>query len=80
VSQKALNKTKRQRFEKVASYRIQKILDMLESLGNCANKNNYEYNSTDVDKMFKALKEKLRDTELEFGAKLNKSKSTTFKF
>ena len=75
-----MNKIKRQRFEKVASYRVQKILDMLESLGNCANRNNYEYNSHDVDKMFKTLKEKLRDTELEYGSKLNKSRSSTFKF
>jgi hypothetical protein len=72
--------SKRQRFEKVASYRVQKILDMLDSLSNCANKNNYDYTETDVEKMFRALKEKLKDTETEFGSKLNKAKSTTFKF
>lgn len=72
--------TKRQRFEKVASYRIQKTLDMLDSLGNCSNRNNYEYTPADIEKMFRAIKEKLKETELEFGTKLNKNKSSTFKF
>ena len=75
---KPLNK--RQRFEKVASYRVQKVLDMLDSLGNCSNRNNYEYIPADIEKMFRALKEKLKETELEFGSKLNKNKSSTFKF
>ena len=74
------NLEKRQRFEKVASYRVQKILDMLESLANCSNKNNYEYSATDVEKMFRSIKEKLKETETEFEIKINKTKSTTFKF
>ena len=40
---------KRQRFEKVASNRVQRILDTLQLLKNCSNRNNYEYNEADVD-------------------------------
>ena len=34
------NTTKRQRFENVASNRVQRILDTLQLLQNCSNKNN----------------------------------------
>ena len=43
---------KRQRFEKVASNRVQKILNLLSLLQNCSNKNNYEYTEDDVEHMF----------------------------
>lgn len=71
---------KRIRFEKIASNRVQKILDTLTSLSNCSNKNNYEYSKEDTDIMFKSLKDKLRETELIFQSKINKSESNKFKF
>lgn len=40
---KKLCRTRKRRFEKVASNRVQKIIDFLGLLGNCANKNNYDY-------------------------------------
>jgi hypothetical protein len=75
-----MNNPKRARFEKIASNRVQRILDTLISLSNCSNKNNYEYSKEDTDKMFKILKDKLRETELTFHTKLSKSKSNIFKF
>jgi hypothetical protein len=71
---------KRIRFEKIASNRVQRILDTLNSLSNCSNKNNYEYSKEDTDIMFKSLKDKLRETELIFQSKINKSESNKFKF
>ena len=71
---------KRLRFEKIASNRVQKILDTLNSLSNCSNKNNYEYSKEDTDAMFKSLKDKLRETELIFQSKINKSETNKFKF
>ena len=53
--------SRRKRFEKVASGRVQKVIDTLNLLQNCANTNNYEYDDNDVELMFgeinKALKE-----------------------
>ena len=53
---------RRKRFERVASYRVQKILDDIHSLNSCSNKNNYEYSESDVEQMFseisKAVQEK----------------------
>ena len=71
---------KRIRFEKIASNRVQRILDTMTSLSNCSNKNNYEYSKDDTDIMFRSLKDKLRETELIFQSKINKSKSNKFKF
>ena len=71
---------KRIRFEKIASNRVQRILDTMTSLSNCSNKNNYEYSKEDTDIMFRSLKDKLRETELIFQSKINKSESNKFKF
>ena len=41
--------TKRKRFTKVATKRVQKIIDYLTLLQNCSNRNNYEYDEYDED-------------------------------
>lgn len=73
-------KTKRQRFEKVAGNRVQTIIEKLELLGNCSNRNNYEYTSTDVKKMFTAIKETLSLTEQKFEGEVKKESKKQFKF
>jgi hypothetical protein len=71
---------RRQRFESVAARRVQGIIDQLESLSNCANKANYEYSDDDLRKMFTAIKEKVKNTEMAFGNALNRAEKNTFKF
>ena len=73
-------KTKRQRFEKVAGNRVQSIIDKLELLGNCSNRNNYEYNEQDVRKMFDAIREHLKISEQRFNQKITRDRKTKFKF
>ncbi len=70
---------KRDRFKNVAAKRVQKVLDSMESLSRCANRNNYEYSDEDVSKLLKAIKEQMRTLELAFTEK-SKSKSKTFSF
>lgn len=70
---------KRDRFENVAGKRVQKVLDTMESLSKCANRNNYEYSDEDVSKMIKAIKEQVRILELSYNEK-SKSKSKIFSF
>ena len=48
---------KQERFKNVASKRVQKVLDSVDSLSKCANRNNYEYDTEDISKMLKAIKE-----------------------
>ena len=50
---------KRQRFEKVAEKRVNKVLHYLELLSNCSNTYNYEYSKEDVEKIFKAITKKV---------------------
>jgi hypothetical protein len=59
------------RFKKVAVRRTNVILKQLRLLSNCANKHNYSYSDADVDKIFKAIEEQLKETKSEF-AKGNK--------
>ena len=71
---------RRNRFEKVAARRTQKILEYLDSLANCSNKSNYEYSDEDVRKMFSVLKDKMKNTEAAFGHAISKNEKNEFKF
>ena len=79
---KPMNKKslRRERFENVAARRTQKILDLLDILGNCSNKSNYEYTDEDVRKMFSSIKDKVKNTEAAFGNAINKLEKNKFKF
>ena len=70
---------RRQRFEKIASKRVQKILDDINVLSNCSNKNNYDYSEADIKKMMKAIKDQLKQLELAFSDQKGNGKQT-FKF
>ena len=74
------NTTKRQRFENVASNRVQRILDTLQLLQNCSNKNNYEYTEKDVDKMFSEISSAVKDAKQADIKELNKGNKSGFKF
>ena len=74
------NTTKRQRFENVASNRVQRILDTLQLLQNCSNKNNYKYKEKDVDKMFSEISSAVKDAKQAYIKELNKGNKSGFKF
>jgi hypothetical protein len=57
---------KRERFINVGGRRVQKVLDSLDSLSKCANRNNYDFTEEDILKMTKTIKEKIRLLELSF--------------
>jgi hypothetical protein len=72
--------TRRDRFETVAARRTQKLLDMLDILGNCANKSNYEYTPEDVRRMFTAIENKMKNTKTLFGNAISKQEKNKFNF
>ncbi len=74
------NNSKRERFENVASNRVQRILDTLRLLQNCSNKNNYEYTEKDVDRMFTEISSAVKEAKLAYIRELNKSNKSGFKF
>ena len=57
---------KRERFKKVAVARTNKILNDLRLLGNCSNKNNYQYDEKDLKKIFSAIENELKKTKAKF--------------
>lgn len=79
VKVKKMHSKRRERFEKVASNRVQKVIDFLGLIGNCANKNNYEYSEKDVELMFKEINRAVKEARVMYDKELNKTK-TGFKF
>ena len=72
---------KRERFTKVASTRVSKILNYLNLLQNCSNRNNYEYDADDVEQMFSEITKALKDTRNVFMNELSKQNNKGgFKF
>lgn len=72
--------SKRERFEKVATSRVQKIIDMLGLLQNCANTNNYEYDDEDVELMFSEINRALKDARSAYSTVKNKEAKKSFAF
>ena len=69
--------TNRERFVRIAEARTQKIIDMIELLGNCSNPYNYEYTQKDVEKMYGAIEAALKASKARYSEP--KKKDTKFK-
>lgn len=72
------NESKREKFVRLAEARTNKIINMLQLLGNCSNTNTYEYTSQDVDKIFIAIENEVRDAKRKFN-KIGNKKNNEFK-
>ncbi len=58
--------TKRDKFVRLAEARTNKIIDMLQLLGNCSNTSVYDYTQQDIDKIFNAIENEVRETKKKF--------------
>ena len=74
------NTEKRERFEKVASNRVQRIIDTLELLKNCSNRSNYDYTSDDVELMFHSIGKAMREAKAAFATELESTEKRGFSF
>ncbi|MGR3303099.1 MAG: hypothetical protein ACUZ8I_11420 [Candidatus Scalindua sp.] len=70
-------KTRRERFEDVASKRAQNILDSLDILGNCANKRNYEFYDADIKYMFRLIEGQVKNIKEKFYDELTATSRST---
>jgi len=66
-------KTKRERFIDVGGSRVQMVIDKIDNLSKCANRRNYEFTQDDIDKMFRAISDKLRNVKAKFESELSSS-------
>ncbi len=69
--------TKREKFVRLAEARTNKIIDMLQLLGNCSNSSAYDYSQEDVDKIFSAIESEVKEARKKF-SKIESKKSTRF--
>lgn len=69
--------TKREKFVRLAEARTNKIIDMLQLLGNCSNSSAYEYTQQDVDQIFTAIETEVREAKKKF-SKTETTKSSRF--
>lgn len=69
--------TKRQKFVRLAEARTNKIIDMLQLLGNCSNSSAYDYTQEDVDKIFSAIESEVKEARKKFN-KIESKKSKRF--
>ena len=72
------NESKRDRFVRLAEARTNKIIDMIQLLGNCSNQSQYEYSQKDVTKIFNAIQTELDSAKKRFN-KLDTQKGSKFK-
>lgn len=71
------HETKRQKFVRLAEARTNKIIDMLQLLGNCSNSSAYDYTQEDVDKIFSAIESEVKEARKKFN-KIESNKSKRF--
>ena len=60
------NEHSRDRFKRLASARTNIVLKRLKVLGNCSNRNIYEYDENDIDKIFSEIERKVKETKAKF--------------
>jgi len=69
--------TKSDKFVRLAEARTNKIIDMLQLLGNCSNASAYDYTQQDVEKIFAAIEAEVREAKKKF-SKIESKKSARF--
>lgn len=57
---------KRDKFVILAEKRVNKVIKDMQLIGNLSNKNNYQYTDADVELIFKALENSIRDLKSKF--------------
>jgi hypothetical protein len=60
------NEHPRDRFKRLATLRTNTVLKRLKVLSNCANRQIYEYDEQDVDKIFVEIDRKVKEAKAKF--------------
>ena len=61
--------SKHECFKRLAEKRTNKILDMIDLIGNLSNKANYEYSNEEVEQIFSAIQSSLDEARKRFDNK-----------
>ena len=60
---------KEENFKRLAEKRTNKIIDMLRLLGNLSNTSNYSYSEKQIEAIFSALEQELKEQKSRFAVK-----------
>jgi len=60
------NEHPRDRFKRLATARTIIVLKRLKVLGNCSNRQIYEYDEQDIDKIFSEIERKVKESKAKF--------------
>jgi hypothetical protein len=60
------NETRAERFKRLATQRTNAVMKRLRILGNCSNRQPYEYTKEDIDKIFAAIDRAVKETRARF--------------
>lgn len=74
----ANTESKSERFVRIAEARTNKIIDMIQLLGNCSNRATYDYSKDDVKKIFSAIESELKIAKAKFDIGDNEIKEKKF--
>lgn len=61
-----MKENKSDRFKRLATQRTRAIIHKMRILGNCSNRNAYEYTEADVRKIFIAIEDQLKEVRNRF--------------
>jgi len=70
--------TREERFKRVATRRVQEILNKLRLLGNCSEKANYRYDEAQIKKIFSTIEERVKEVRAKFNHGARSKKSDNF--
>jgi len=60
------NETPQDRFKRLATIRTNEVLKRLKILGNCANRQAYDYTEKDIEAIFSTIERKVKETKSKF--------------
>lgn len=60
------SETSKDRFRRLAELRTNEVLKRLRILGNCSNRQMYEYTRADIEKIFSTIDKKVKETKIRF--------------
>lgn len=58
--------SRKDRFKRLATIRTNAVLYRIKVLGNCSNRQLYEYDHRDIDKIFSEVEKKLKEAKAKF--------------
>jgi len=61
-----IKETKHERFKRIAGKRTNDVLDKIRLLGNCSNRNTYEYSKDEVNKIFNEIEKNIKIAKLKY--------------